>query len=181
MGQLKDRFSDTRFHTYYQWTSATLCFQAFLSYVPRLIWKYFENGLQRNLAYDRKLRFYPISMIMEGDEMVDALENHKKHMEILVTYFKTHLGHHQAYFFTYCLCELLGFFCTIGNIFLINWLLLNQFFHYGPDVLSYWLYDRGPPLSKEISPMIKVFPRLTKCQPRRSLLVFEVLKIIKFI
>ncbi|CAL8126484.1 unnamed protein product [Orchesella dallaii] len=177
VGQLLDHFT-SKFHRYYQWTSVTLFFQGLLCYAPRFLWKIMENGLQNTLAYDRKLRYYPITSS-------DDDEGPKQHLQRLAIYFKTHRGQHQFYFLKYCCCEVLGLLAVVANIFIIDALLGYQFLDYGANVLGYWWRswskanwwwwskancdcDEDDDNSYEMNPMIEIFPLLAKCSPLKT-------------
>lgn len=145
---------ETRYHTYYQWTSAALFFQAVLCYIPRFAWKCAENGLQKSLAYDRKLLFYPVTSVES--------ENQKLHLSNLVYYFKTHKGQHQFYFFKYCCCEFIGIVSVVVNMIISHVLLGYQFLNYGSDVIKFWVKNDR---SSSVSPMTQIFPLMAKCTP----------------
>lgn len=74
-----------------------------------------------------------------------------KHQKSLVEYMYQHRGKHTAYAFRFFLCEVLN---VILQMVFINWFLGGKFWRFGIDVMAGTRPD----------PMVKIFPRLTKCQ-----------------
>lgn len=75
----------------------------------------------------------------------------------LTEYVLTHLNHHGTYFALFVFCEVLNFVNVICQIILIDLFLDGQFISYGTNAIKY------SQNKTEENPMIKVFPRVTKC------------------
>ena len=88
-----------------------------------------------------------------------SLEDRKGQCEILVKYVRETFHMHNFYAFKYFLCDVLNFVNVIGQMYLLNTFLGGVFMAYGSDVL-YWS-ETDP--EQRTDPMIKVFPRITKC------------------
>lgn len=133
------------YHAYYQWVCFVLFLQAMLFYVPRYIWKNTENHRIQNL-------------VMEfGSPIVSAEKNDKA--TVLVDYLEDNIGNHTFYGTMYAVTELMNFVNVVGQIFLMDAFLGGEFTTYGTKVLSFTEYD----YALRYDPMIRVFPRMTKC------------------
>jgi hypothetical protein len=138
---------DRTFHAYYQWVPFVLFFQGILFYLPHYLWKTFE---------DRKLD--KITNGLRGRTL--SLDERKDQCDILVKYVQETFHMHNFYAFKYFLCDILNFVNVIGQMYMINAFLGGVFLAYGTDVL-YW--NEAEPEDRT-DPMIRVFPRVTKCQ-----------------
>ncbi|KAG9510950.1 Innexin inx2 [Fragariocoptes setiger] len=132
------------YHKYYQWVCFVLFFQGVMFYIPRYIWKIFEGNRVRTLL-----------MGMHCPILTDA---HKRR-EILVEYFKRNMGYHRTYYLSYLVCVALSFINVIGQMYIIDAFLGGEFSTYGMNVLRFSSWDQGV----RFDPMVKIFPRLTKC------------------
>jgi hypothetical protein len=133
-------------HAYYQWVPFVLFLQGVLFYLPHYLWKTLE---------DRKLS--KITNGLRGRTL--SLDERKEQCEILVKYIRETFHMHNFYAFKYFLCDVLNFVNVIGQMYLLNAFLGGVFMAYGTDVL-YWSEVDSEARS---DPMIRVFPRLTKC------------------
>lgn len=141
-GVAHSEFDDTvKYHRYYQWVCFALFFQAMLSYLPRYLWKTFEGGRIKVLAEGLH------NPIIETDK-----KNTQK--SLTVNYIKENLNRHSFYAYRFFLCELLNLVIAIAQIFFTNYFLDGEFLSYGIDVLL---------AEREINPMTRVFPKMTKC------------------
>lgn len=134
-------------HAYYQWVCFTLFFQAILFYIPHYFWKSIECGRIRNLCMNLNL---PI---------LDA-EAKEKNKKLLATYLAANIKlNSPVYYFGYAVSEFLNLVNVVGQMFLMDKFLNGHFSTYGIDVIRFSEWD-GP---LRYDPMIRVFPRMTKC------------------
>ncbi|KAH6929501.1 hypothetical protein HPB50_000877 [Hyalomma asiaticum] len=134
------------YHAYYQWVCFVLFLQAVLFYVPRYLWLACEGKKINTLVLDLG------SPILSDDKR-------KNNRKLLLEYFANNVGQHQMYAFYYFFCELLNFVNVVGQIYLMDHFLGGEFTTYGLKVLQFSDWD----WAVRFDPMIKVFPRLTKC------------------
>jgi len=134
------------YHAYYQWVCFVLFFQALFFYVPRYIWKAAEGGKMK-------------SLILKLDTPIMEEGTKKINRGLLVGYLTRNKNSHNSIFGLYCFAEILNLFNLIGQMVMMNRFLGGEFSMYGWKVLSFTEWD----WSVRFDPMIKVFPRLTKC------------------
>ncbi|OQR79253.1 innexin inx2-like [Tropilaelaps mercedesae] len=134
------------YHAYYQWVCFVLFLQAALFYVPRYLWKMVEGGRIKNLILGLD------NPIMNDDE---------KHLNrrLLVEYLMVNRNSHNVYFWAYSAAEVLNFINVVGQMFLMDHFLGGEFSKYGAEVLNFTQWSQ----EVRYDPMIRVFPRLTKC------------------
>ncbi|XP_013773578.1 innexin inx2-like [Limulus polyphemus] len=137
---------DVKEHAYYQWVCFVLFLQALLFYVPRMTWRSFEAGKVK-------------SMLLELTKPIIKEEDKQTNIDKLVDYFTFKLRRHDSYVWKYTLCEFLNFINVIGQIYLVDRFLGYEFTSFGPDVVRY--VDDDP--ENRLDPMVRVFPRVTKC------------------
>lgn len=92
-------------------------------------------------------------MLTEKLQPLDVKETKDKHMQATVDYLKEHLNQHCFYAYRFILCEVMNFAIAIGQIYFTDYFLDGEFLTYGLDVMR----------SNEVDPMMRVFPKLTKC------------------
>lgn len=134
------------FHKYYQWVCFVLFLQAAMFYVPRYLWKLWEGGRLRSLVLNLNL---PI--LSEGEKA--------EQISLVVDYLKANLKYHNAYFYYFVMCEVLNFVNVVGQMYLVDAFLGGTFSTYGLEVIANSETDQW----NRVDPMIKVFPRMTKC------------------
>ena len=126
-----------KYHAYYQWVCFVLFFQALFFYAPRWLWKKVEGGRVKALS--------------------DA------NGAIIVNYLKESRPFHSSMFLTYVMLEVFSVLNVIIQAIIIDRFLGNEFTTYGLDVLKFTDWD----WNVRYDPMLKVFPRLTKCTFRQ--------------
>lgn len=134
------------YHAYYQWVCFVLFLQAILFYIPRYFWKAMEGGRIKNL-------------ILGLNSPILPEETKTANKKLLVEYMTANLNNHSVYFMSYALAEIMNFVNVVGQIFLMDAFLGGEFSTYGSKVIQFTGWD----WSVRYDPMIKVFPRLTKC------------------
>lgn len=135
---------------YYQWVSIVLFLQALAFYIPRTIWKSIENNRIRDL--------------MGGlEKPLIAPAEQKGGVEALLYYFKYNIGHHNRFYIGYVFCELLNLFNVLLQIQITDVFLGNVFTTLGLELYNYYA---GNVDEFSTEPLLKVFPRMTKCQYR---------------
>lgn len=132
------------YHKYYQWVCFVLFFQAICFYTPRYIWKLFEGNRLRTILLGMDCPILP--------------DVHKRR-EVLIKYFRNNMGAHRVYYLSYVICEALSFVNVIIQMYVIDSFLGGEFSTFGTKVLSFTDWDD----QVRYDPMVKVFPRLTKC------------------
>jgi len=132
------------YHAYYQWVPFVLFFMGILFYMPHYVWKTLE---------DRKMD--KITNGLRGRSL--DKDERKEQCEVLVKYVRETFHLHNFYAFKYFVCDILNLINVFVQMYLLNRFLGNVFFEYGPSVLYY------DPDEEQIEPMMRVFPRVTKC------------------
>lgn len=134
------------YHRYYQWVCFVLFLQALMFYVPRYLWKMWEGERLRSLVLNLNLP------IMETEKKTEQIT-------LLADYLKANLSYHNVYFYSFMVCEFLNFFNVIAQMYIVDSFLGGTFSTYGLDVIKHTEID--PEL--RVDPMIRIFPRMTKC------------------
>lgn len=145
-----DPGDEVQYHAYYQWVCFVLLLQAAIFYIPRWLWKNWEGGKIVHLMLDLNVP------IKKKDEK-------STNRNLLSEYLFQTFTYNNAYAFKYFICEFFNFANVIGQIYLVNRFLDGEFTTYGADVISFMETDQ----EDRIDPMVKVFPRVTKCTFRR--------------
>ncbi|KFM76202.1 Innexin inx2, partial [Stegodyphus mimosarum] len=133
-------------HAYYQWVCFVLFLQALMFTVPHFIWRTLESGRMKALI--QKLS----NPVLPDEEKTLCYTG-------LATYFRARRDEHQYYAMKFFLCEILNFINVVGQIYFINKFLGGEFLKYGADVVKYVNEEQ----EDRVDPMIRVFPRITKC------------------
>lgn len=155
------------YHAYYQWVCFFLFLQGMTFYVPRFFWKTKEGGKMTKLVLGLN------SPILGSDEDVQqesGSETEKtplhggygirnKRIHCLAKYLNDSMGRHGIYAYVYFTCEALNLVNVVGQIFITNAFLGGEFTTYGTEVIRFSMTDQ----LNRTDPMIKVFPRVTKC------------------
>lgn len=149
-----DKYSGEReeriYHKYYQWVYFVLFFQACCFYAPHLLWKVWESKLLFNLTGSFKNPLFKEDDAKQKDKILD-----------IVNYISRESRHdrHQKYYQYFTLCEIINFVNVLLQIYVVDEFLGGTFTTYGLDVLNYIQMDQ----EDRVDPMVKVFPRMTKC------------------
>ncbi|KAK8777979.1 hypothetical protein V5799_020680 [Amblyomma americanum] len=137
-------------HAYYQWVCFVLFLQAVMFYFPRWLWRSWENGRIQ-------------SLLLELHKPLLDHDKKKRQVEDVVDYFCRHRSHHMAYALRFFLCELLNLVNVIGQMYFIDKFLGGMFSTYGAEVIRF--VNEDPEV--RVDPMIKIFPKMTKCRFHR--------------
>ncbi|UYV82592.1 shakB [Cordylochernes scorpioides] len=137
---------DVRYHKYYQWVCFVLFIQAAFFYVPRWLWRAWEGGKVQ-------------ALMMDMDISLCAEQERAKKRRLVVDYLVASQSTHDWYACKYFLCELMTLANVVGQIFIMDRFFDGQFLTYGLDVVRFLDMDQ----EDRVDPMIKVFPRITKC------------------
>lgn len=137
------------YYHYYHWVLLTLCLQSIFCYLPRYFWKRMEGGKISQLTLALRSPFLS----------EDAKESK---MCFLAEYLAFNMNNHQLYFACYVASEIMNFANVVAQICFINVFLGGDF---SRKVTRFreqlWNFsDRSDPL-------IKIFPRFTKCTLHR--------------
>ncbi|XP_021000020.1 innexin shaking-B [Parasteatoda tepidariorum] len=139
--------SKFRYHKYYQWVCFMLFFQATLFYIPRWLWRMWEGGKIQALMMD-----LDIGLLGEAEK--------KAKKKLLVDYLMCSWKTHDWYAGRYLICEILCFINVVGQMFLLNKFFDGEFWEYGLEVIHFASMDP----EERMDPMIRIFPRVTKCR-----------------
>lgn len=139
---------ERKYHSYYQWVSFALIFQALFFYLPHFLWKCFEKDTMKKIILELNLPIH-----------ADCKENRK----LLTQYLARTMRQHNLYAIKYFVCEVLNLVNVIVQIYLIDDFLGGEFLTYGKEVLAFTEMDQ----ENRTDPMIYVFPRVTKCLFRK--------------
>lgn len=134
-------------HKYYQWVVFVLTFQAMMFYAPRVIWKSSEGGVMKMLTGGLN----DVFAYLDTDNRKDGVEKIAKYWDQDV--------HRGKYFLKFTICEILNFVNVVGQIYLTDRFLGNQFTKFGLEVITQTDVDmtlRGDTINK-------VFPKIAKC------------------
>lgn len=134
------------YHTYYQWVCFVLFFQAIGFWAPRFIWKMAEGGLVKNLVLGL------------NNPLIDR-DLRESSLNLLTDYFYGNMNLHHTRFLVYTATEVLNLINVVAQMALMDRFLGGQFTSYGFEVLKFTDWDEG----LRYDPMIRIFPRLTKC------------------
>lgn len=134
------------YQKYYQWVCFVLFLQAILFYTPRYLWKLWEGGRLKSLVSDLRCP-------------VLAHDHRTNQIDLLVHYLKLNRRKNNAYYYYFVLCEIFNFVNVFIQIYLIDAFLGGVFVNYGLDVLKFSETDQ----EYRTDPMVKRFPKMTKC------------------
>jgi hypothetical protein len=128
------------------WMSLLFIITATLFYAPRYLWKIWESNRIRSLTCDL------------NNPLLDDVKR-KRQIGILIQYFKCNFNCQNFYAYRFFICEFLNLFNVILQIYFVDKFLGNEFTTYGRDVMRFSEIDQ----ELRVDPMIKIFPKVTKC------------------
>lgn len=144
---------DRIYHKYYQWVYFVLFFQAACFYAPHFFWKMYEGQLLSKLTSNFR------NPLFREEEEKGKESAERGSMKLVVNYLAKNRSRHRNYFYYFIVCELCNFINVILQIYLVDEFLGGTFTTYGLDVLNYVQLEQDD----RIDPMVRVFPRMTKC------------------
>jgi hypothetical protein len=133
------------YHKYYQWVYFVLIIQSILFYTPKQMWR--TKEAKRLKVMITELRQKHVKQMTENDkrrltqDLVDSL---------LLS---------NDYYGFFIFCEFLCLLHLIAQIWFVNIFLSGQFLRLGLE----WLYYSHDDQPAQQDPLIRVFPRMTKC------------------
>lgn len=133
-------------HAYYQWVCFVLFLQAAMFCVPYVVWRGMENGKVK-------------ALIQKLNNPVLPKTDQETCSKSLACYFQSRRNDHHFYALKFLFCEFLNFINVVGQIYFIDRFLGGEFRRYGIDVVNYVNQEQ----QNRTDPMIRVFPRITKC------------------
>jgi len=131
----------TVYHNYYQWVCLLLAVQASICYLPWAVWKGIEGGRVGKLLV--KVSQDPLTETPLS-EQVASLGN----------FLHSHRGWFNSCALKLLLCQVVALVFTVGQLYVMDLVLANQFLSLGPYFLS--LEILGEALNV-------VFPKVVKC------------------
>lgn len=137
---------DKVYHAYYQWVALVLLLQGIFFYLPRYCWKCWEKGLMKALSLNLR------------DPLLPPDESRKSY-KLLSHALHIHWGHFTGYFRRYIFCELLTLINVLGQMWLLDTFLGGAFTNFGIKVIQWSEWDQ----EYRTDPLVKAFPRMTKC------------------
>lgn len=152
---------DRVYHKYYQWVYFVLFFQAACFYAPHFFWKMYEAQLLSKLTANFR---NPLFKDEDDEEKDKGKEKEKESTErgavkLVVNYLIRNRSRHRTYFYYFIICELCNLINVILQIYLVDEFLGGTFTTYGLDVLNYVQLEQDD----RVDPMVRIFPRMTKC------------------
>ena len=135
-------------HVYYQWVAIVLFIQAFFFYLPHLLWK---------SIYGRKI----MDSVPEELRSVVSSDGEKKKKKIvlLAESMVQRSGRSNKIRYCYIMVEFLNLLNVLLQIYLTDRFLGGNFIFYGLSIVHH--SDWG--FSSHYDPMLRIFPRMTKC------------------
>lgn len=148
MGMAKDR-EDRVYHTYYQWVCFVLYVQALMFAIPSYLWK--MTALEKMT-----------SLVMDLDKHIVQKERKSK-CQSLVKFLMRSRGSHGRTFYCFVLLELMNAANVVVQMFMMDRFLGGNYWSFGLKFLKHRTSVSPYEDPAMFDPLIKVFPRMTKC------------------
>ncbi|RWS31382.1 Innexin inx2-like protein [Leptotrombidium deliense] len=133
------------YHKYYQWVYFVLIIQSCLFYIPKYLWKSKESRrLQKMIAELKSRHIAEHTAYDRGRLLQDVADS-------------LYIG--KDYFFSFFWCEIFCLIHVILEIWFTNIFLGGAFLTFGYEWLKYTHLEED----QRFDPLIRVFPRMTKC------------------
>lgn len=133
-------------HRYYQWVYFVLILQAIMFYAPKHVWRAKEANQLRTIIH--RLRQAPLNLHPPTVQKLLLQEM----FDILL------VGDNFLYYFV--VCELFYLVNLVAQFWFTNVFLGGSFLNLG---WRWFVYANQPQLDIAYDPLVKVFPRLVKC------------------
>jgi len=131
----------TVYHNYYQWVCLLLAVQASICYLPWAVWKGIEGGRVGKLL--TKVSQDPLTETPLSDQVAS-----------LGHFLHSHRGWFNSCALKLLICQVIALVFTVGQMYLMDLVLTNQFLSLGSNFLSLEM------LSEALN---VVFPKVVKC------------------
>lgn len=125
-------------------------------YAPHFFWKMWESRLLITLTQNLR---NPLCKDKEQKEEIANIVGYLTKNRDMAR----HRKRHRTYLYYFLTCELMNFLNVIMQIYLVDEFLGGTFTTYGLDVLNYVQLDQ----EIRVDPMVRIFPRMTKCSFHR--------------
>jgi len=146
MDRSDEQHQEEVYHGFYQWVGIALFGQSFTFYIPHFLWKSCEG---------RK-----VERLVSGIISPVATEDVKnKHKAAIAEYFHCNKRRHAMYGARFFICEVLNLINVSLQVYLIDSMLGGEFTTFGLNVLTFAMLDD----EERVDPMVKIFPKITKC------------------
>lgn len=99
------------------------------------------------------------NLVLSLNNPILSESNLKEEVNLLVEYLQRNVGNHKTYMYYFTFCEALNFFNVCLQMYIVDAFLGGTFSTYGWEVLKYSEMDQDD----RADPMIRIFPRMTKC------------------
>jgi len=160
VGVYRAQQHDKVYHRFYQWVPTVLLFFALLFYLPRYLWKKFEDGRMGHICKDMQ------------DQAVSDEEDEKRVKRLVSFYQRPKMNRNNWYVIGLVGCELLNCVAVFVVWTITDSLLAGRFDEYGRYLMTYLRYGMitdGPEAEAawDVNPMDSVFPKMAKCDFHR--------------
>jgi len=131
----------TVYHNYYQWVCLLLAVQAGVCYLPYAAWKRIEGGRVGKLL--AKVSQDPLTETPVSDQVASVSE-----------FMISHSGWFNSCAIKLLLCQLFALVLTVGQMYIMDLVLANQFLSLGTNLRSLEMLNEA---------LTRVFPKVVKC------------------
>lgn len=99
------------------------------------------------------------NLVLNLNNPILSDDNRDKEIDLVASYLRRNIGNHNTYLYYFTFCEALNFLNVCLQMYIVDAFLGGTFSTYGLDVLRYSEMDQDD----RNDPMIRIFPRMTKC------------------